>query len=480
MAAAKEVVYDSLPADDESMQPSSRKRGEMKEKKGYMLKQGAMRKNWKVRYFRLEKGALTYFENSQTEKPKGSVLTRDINTVNVKLTDSMRARASSKVKRECLFEVVTNDRNFYMAPDTIEERDAWVAAIRSWIGEGDQHEAADGERYGLSDAEMAALLTADDDGDDDDGVIKAKCPYCDKSYDTHEDLLIHCAKRHPDKPVPKVPCPYCTNTYDTRNDVLIHCAKRHADKPLPIFAGTDARASKVEFGGAFKCPYCERTFDDDNDVRIHCARRHPDKPIPGGEEAGGAAGASAPPDDPNVPDRGLGDELVVVINDMRTSPHEFADWMEEEILPHYDGTVLRLPASTPLKMQESSTCCHSAIAQLRELPKDGIRALEQVEGMMKGAEEALKSAGVTGKGLTEMKKYGTFLGSAQELSLSAGCSTTRELVVLALLDDGNPSRTRRKMLLNVKWKCIGAARYEDHDIHGSCQKVLFTDGWKAQ
>ena len=40
-------------------------------KKGYLVKRGHIRKNWKRRSFELTSDALSYYESETSEKPKG-------------------------------------------------------------------------------------------------------------------------------------------------------------------------------------------------------------------------------------------------------------------------------------------------------------------------------------------------------------------------------------------------------------------------
>ncbi|XP_065175652.1 dual adapter for phosphotyrosine and 3-phosphotyrosine and 3-phosphoinositide-like isoform X2 [Sycon ciliatum] len=89
-------------------------------KSGYMTKQGAIRKNWKTRWFTLRNNELKYFKKRGDEKP---IRTIDLSSVEDIATDS------SKGKRNC-FRLVMESRTYYIYTSTENEMEDWIEMIR--------------------------------------------------------------------------------------------------------------------------------------------------------------------------------------------------------------------------------------------------------------------------------------------------------------------------------------------------------------
>ncbi|XP_031570154.1 pleckstrin homology domain-containing family A member 1-like isoform X2 [Actinia tenebrosa] len=91
-------------------------------KEGYMYKKGAVVRNWKKRYFRLDRNKLGYYEKDTDKEPIRSIANIDIMFV--------RTCASNEGNRENLFEVITPSRTFTIQADTQEEMESWVKEIQ--------------------------------------------------------------------------------------------------------------------------------------------------------------------------------------------------------------------------------------------------------------------------------------------------------------------------------------------------------------
>ncbi|XP_011412892.3 pleckstrin homology domain-containing family A member 2 isoform X4 [Magallana gigas] len=94
-------------------------------KKGYCVKQGGVRKNWKRRYFVVNDKSLAYYSNDQSEEPLRLISKNDI-------VDVRKANTSPGM-RDNLFEVVTTKRTFYIQCDTPEDVQEWIAAIETLV-----------------------------------------------------------------------------------------------------------------------------------------------------------------------------------------------------------------------------------------------------------------------------------------------------------------------------------------------------------
>lgn len=102
-------------------------------KKGFAKKQGQIRKNWKKRYFVLEKGVLTYFEKPALQEPygknkKGSLMLRPgmvcrenpaQNTISIECNDDEQIREGG--------------RNMLLEISHFGERGSWILALRDHI-----------------------------------------------------------------------------------------------------------------------------------------------------------------------------------------------------------------------------------------------------------------------------------------------------------------------------------------------------------
>uniref|UniRef100_A0A667ZV18 Pleckstrin homology domain containing, family A (phosphoinositide binding specific) member 1a n=1 Tax=Myripristis murdjan TaxID=586833 RepID=A0A667ZV18_9TELE len=88
-------------------------------KSGYCVKQGAVMRNWKRRYFLLEENSMSYFKSD---------LVIDFD----KLLQSLQEEADIMM-RDNLFEVVTTSRTFYIQADSPEEMHSWIKAVSGAI-----------------------------------------------------------------------------------------------------------------------------------------------------------------------------------------------------------------------------------------------------------------------------------------------------------------------------------------------------------
>ncbi|XP_052436807.1 pleckstrin homology domain-containing family A member 1a isoform X4 [Carassius gibelio] len=95
-------------------------------KAGYCVKQGALMKNWKRRYFVLEQNSMSYFKSDLEKEPLRIILLKEVHKV-------QECKHSEIMMRDNLFEVVTNSRTFYVQADSPEEMHSWIKAISGAI-----------------------------------------------------------------------------------------------------------------------------------------------------------------------------------------------------------------------------------------------------------------------------------------------------------------------------------------------------------
>ncbi|XP_058605272.1 pleckstrin homology domain-containing family A member 1a isoform X2 [Onychostoma macrolepis] len=95
-------------------------------KAGYCVKQGALMKNWKRRYFVLEQNSMSYFKSDLEKEPLRNILLKEVHKV-------QECKHGEIMMRDNLFEVVTTSRTFYVQADSPEEMHSWIKAISGAI-----------------------------------------------------------------------------------------------------------------------------------------------------------------------------------------------------------------------------------------------------------------------------------------------------------------------------------------------------------
>uniref|UniRef100_A0A3B1JCT7 Pleckstrin homology domain containing, family A (phosphoinositide binding specific) member 1a n=1 Tax=Astyanax mexicanus TaxID=7994 RepID=A0A3B1JCT7_ASTMX len=95
-------------------------------KAGYCVKQGAVMKNWKRRYFILEENSMSYFKSELEKEPLRMIPLKEVHKV-------QECKHSDILMRDNLFEVVTMSRTFYIQADSPEEMHSWIKAISGAI-----------------------------------------------------------------------------------------------------------------------------------------------------------------------------------------------------------------------------------------------------------------------------------------------------------------------------------------------------------
>ncbi|XP_023585803.1 pleckstrin homology domain-containing family A member 1 isoform X3 [Trichechus manatus latirostris] len=95
-------------------------------KAGYCVKQGAVMKNWKRRYFQLDENTIGYFKSELEKEPLRVIPLKEVHKV-------QECKQSDIMMRDNLFEIVTTSRTFYVQADSPEEMHGWIKAISGAI-----------------------------------------------------------------------------------------------------------------------------------------------------------------------------------------------------------------------------------------------------------------------------------------------------------------------------------------------------------
>ncbi|XP_029978158.1 pleckstrin homology domain-containing family A member 1-like isoform X3 [Sphaeramia orbicularis] len=95
-------------------------------KAGFCVKQGAVMKNWKRRYFILDENAISYFKSDLERDPLRVIPLKEIHKV-------QECKQSDLMMRDNLFEMVTSSRTFYVQADSPEDMHSWIKAVSGAI-----------------------------------------------------------------------------------------------------------------------------------------------------------------------------------------------------------------------------------------------------------------------------------------------------------------------------------------------------------
>ncbi|XP_075697219.1 pleckstrin homology domain-containing family A member 1 isoform X3 [Rhinoderma darwinii] len=95
-------------------------------KAGYCVKQGAVMKTWKRRFFILDENTIGYFKSEMDRDPLRMIQLREVQKV-------QECKQSDIMMRDNLFEIVTTSRTFYVQADSPEEMHSWIRAISGAI-----------------------------------------------------------------------------------------------------------------------------------------------------------------------------------------------------------------------------------------------------------------------------------------------------------------------------------------------------------
>lgn len=167
-------------------------------------------------------------------------------------------------------------------------------------------------------------------------------------------------------------------------------------------------------------------------------------------------------------------EIVREHNLARRDPGAYAAYLEE-LLPYFDGRLLRLPGEIALRTREGASAVREAIAFLRR--QDSVGTLAASRGMTRGARDHVRDSGPRGRlqhvgtdgsnSWDRVNRYGSWQNTIGEnLSFGAyGPADARDVVMHLIIDDGVRDRAHRDNLFNPAFHIIGVAcgphaRYE--------------------
>ena len=156
---------------------------------------------------------------------------------------------------------------------------------------------------------------------------------------------------------------------------------------------------------------------------------------------------------------GFAQKVMEEINKIRLNPKTYSNKIRG-YLSCFQGNVLRIPKQPGLMTQEGAAAYREAADFLLSLPK--LQALTADPGLTGAAQEMASELGhyqefeqmdnIDRSGI--LSKYGEYEGQFGE-STDFGSLTPEMVVVNLLVDDGNKSRSNRKMLFKESYKKMG-------------------------
>ncbi len=187
-----------------------------------------------------------------------------------------------------------------------------------------------------------------------------------------------------------------------------------------------------------------------------------------------------------APDRPSTLEKAVIqeMSEARWRPKVYVKYLKE-LRPYFQGTLWRLPDSTPLRTAEGLPALDEAIAFMESAESAG--PLRFNEGLWHVARElALDQAKTGGMGHVgsqgsrlrqRLDRHGTLSSTAGEC-ISYGPEDARMIAIQLIIDDGVKDRGHRRTIFNPDFHNAGAA-VASHPQWGMVCVVDFADGFVA-
>lgn len=156
-------------------------------------------------------------------------------------------------------------------------------------------------------------------------------------------------------------------------------------------------------------------------------------------------------------------QVLAEINLARQNPLEYAGFLREW-REKYRGRELHLSGNLPIVTKEGAAAVDDAIVFLQSQKPLG--AVNESNGLQAAALDHLRDLQRSGKTghrgsdgsfpETRIERYGKWNGEISEI-IKYGAKTPREVVIAAILDDGDAARPHRQDIFNENIKIAGVA-----------------------
>lgn len=157
-------------------------------------------------------------------------------------------------------------------------------------------------------------------------------------------------------------------------------------------------------------------------------------------------------------------QVLVEMNKVRANPAKYAEEFLEPMQNAYDGKLLKMPGTIPLRTQEGKKALLECIREMKKTSP--LPLLSPSEGLSQAANLLVKDQGKSGKvghtgnkgstPQTRVEQRGKWDVKLAE-NIAYGNQSPRRVVISLLIDDGVPSRSHRKNILDKAFKTIGIA-----------------------
>eukprot|EP00048_Salpingoeca_helianthica_P002336 m.56559 g.56559 ORF g.56559 m.56559 type:complete len:211 (-) comp12041_c0_seq1:20-652(-) len=121
-AAGAAPGRDPEPGAGAGAEPRARADTSLPFKGGWLFKKGAVRRNWKERYFVLGGGALRYYTNEKCKKLLGEI---DLSTA----TSVYKEYVTEGSEQRFMFSIDTPSRTYFLAATSIGDLDVWLRLL---------------------------------------------------------------------------------------------------------------------------------------------------------------------------------------------------------------------------------------------------------------------------------------------------------------------------------------------------------------
>jgi len=181
----------------------------------------------------------------------------------------------------------------------------------------------------------------------------------------------------------------------------------------------------------------------------------------------------------------LESDLLREINRLRSSPIDYANILNRERKPYYEGTTLKLRrdgVQIHYSTHEGVHACNDAISHLqRTSPMSGVTLARGMTMAAKETMSSMASSGSTslsdGQLVAGLARHGTFEGQATQLA-GFGHDNAQDILMNFLISDGDSSRRYRNILLDPKYKFVGiSAGTHNSDFKHMCLLQFVTTKW---
>lgn len=170
--------------------------------------------------------------------------------------------------------------------------------------------------------------------------------------------------------------------------------------------------------------------------------------------------------------------VIDELNLVRTDPQTYIELLKQR-RQYYRGNRLELPGQTPLLVKEGVVAVDDAIRDLSAMSRP-LSLLGSSQGLSKAAQDLVSQQSRTGNVghgniSSRIERYGKW-GCSYAETVSYGESEARDVVMQLIIDDGQPERGHRKIILNPDLQVAGVACGSHAQYRAMCN-ITYAGGY---